>query len=136
MNPFGLITKNPLIMAGVVVGGIAAVWIATKGFKDVGASIGGGAVDLASGLLSGATTGIGGLFGLPLTDTTRGNAAVAKGNWLDASLYLPAQQFIPAAVGAASNAVVNAANNPSINPLQPVGAWLGGAIYNLTHPGA
>lgn len=29
--------------------------------------------------------------------------------------------------------VIDAANNPDINPLQPVGAWLGGTIYDLTH---
>lgn len=29
--------------------------------------------------------------------------------------------------------VVDAANNPGINPLQPARSWLGGTLYNLTH---
>lgn len=29
--------------------------------------------------------------------------------------------------------VINAANDPSINPLQPFGAWLGGTIYDVIH---
>lgn len=35
----------------------------------------------------------------------------------------------------AGSAVVEAANNPDINPLQPFGAWLGGQIYDFTHMG-
>lgn len=31
------------------------------------------------------------------------------------------------------NAGVAAANDPSINPLQPVGSWLGTTIYDYTH---
>ena len=29
--------------------------------------------------------------------------------------------------------VIAAANNPKINPLQPVGAWFGTTLYDLTH---
>lgn len=29
--------------------------------------------------------------------------------------------------------VLNAANNPDLNPLQPFGAWLGGTIYDVIH---
>lgn len=39
-------------------------------------------------------------------------------------------------IGAASGAgkaATDAANNPDINPLQPVGSWLGRTIYDLTH---
>lgn len=36
----------------------------------------------------------------------------------------------------AGSAVADAANNPDINPLQPFGAWLGGKLFDLTHPGA
>lgn len=36
-------------------------------------------------------------------------------------------------VSGAGGAVVDAANNHDINPLQPVGAWLGGTIYDMTH---
>lgn len=129
MSAAAFATKNPLIVAGVAVGGILALWIAAKGFKSVGTSIGSGAVDMADGLISGAAEGLGGIFGVPLTDAAKGQAAAAAGNWWDASLYLPAPQFIAAAAGG----VVDAANDPNINPLQPAGAWLGGAIYNLTH---
>jgi hypothetical protein len=36
-------------------------------------------------------------------------------------------------VVAIPSAIVSAANNPSINPLQPVGAAIGGALYDLTN---
>lgn len=29
--------------------------------------------------------------------------------------------------------IATAANDPSLNPLQPFGSWLGGTIYDLTH---
>lgn len=32
-----------------------------------------------------------------------------------------------------SNATVAAANDPSVNPLQPFGSWLGQTAYDLTH---
>lgn len=43
---------------------------------------------------------------------------------------------VGAVVGTASGAagaVADAANNPNINPLHPVGTWIGGTIYDLTH---
>lgn len=38
-------------------------------------------------------------------------------------------------VSGAGSAVVDAANDPGVNPLQPFGAWLGGTLFDLTHPG-
>lgn len=32
--------------------------------------------------------------------------------------------------------VIAAANDPNVNPLQPFGAWLGGKVYDWTHPSA
>lgn len=122
MSAAGLMQKNPALVAGVVLGGLALLWLAKSGAKNAGASLATGAVDMVSGVISGGAIGIGSLFGLPQTDAAKGAAAVASGNMLDASLYLPAPQFIAAAVG-----------NTKVNPLQPVGSWIGGTLYDLTH---
>lgn len=114
--------KNPALVAGVVLGGLALLWVAKKGAGNVGSTLAGGVIDLASGLLTGAAVGLGSVVGLPQTDQAKGAAAVAAGDALGASLYLPAGQYITAQVG-----------NTPINPLAPLGSWLGGTIYDITH---
>lgn len=46
-----------------------------------------------------------------------------------------AVDLITGTVGGVAGAVVDTANDPAKNPLQPFGAWLGGAVYGVTHPG-
>lgn len=36
-------------------------------------------------------------------------------------------------IGGIGSGVAAAANDPSVNPLEGFGAWIGGSIYNLTH---
>lgn len=88
------------------VGGLIAVaalgWIVSKALDKIaapgamgnlGASVGGGVVDLSVGVLGGVNDAL----GIPRTSD-----------------------------------VVAWANSTS-NPLQPAGAWIGGALYDLTH---
>lgn len=122
MSLENFIEKNPLIALGAVGAVALALWLKASGAQSVGATLGGAAVNLANGAVSGTVAGIGGLFGVPQTDISKGDAAVLAGNWVDASLYLPAPQLVAATVG-----------NTAINPLQSVGAWMGTTIYDLTH---
>lgn len=124
---------NPQIAGGVALVLIAAAWILLRGSAQAGKDLGGAAVGLANGVVSGTVEGIGGLFGLPATDIQKGNEAVASGDWLGASAYLPAPQFVAAAAQNASTSIQSAANNPDANPLQPVGAAIGGWVYDMTH---
>ena len=125
--------ENPLIAGAVVAALIGGAWLAARGAQQAGRDVGGAVVGAANGLIGGVVEGLGGLFGLPSTDLVKGNAAVDAGDWLGASAYLPAPAFIGAASQNAATAIVAAANDPAINPLQPLGSWLGGQIFDLTH---
>ncbi|MFA7399112.1 MAG: hypothetical protein WCZ98_01395 [Sideroxydans sp.] len=54
MSISGIVKNNPMLVAGVVVAGVALAWLALRGAKGMGKDIGGGAVDLAVGIVSGA----------------------------------------------------------------------------------
>lgn len=56
-----------------------------------------------------------------------------KAEQLGAAVGSAAVGAVVGVVSGVGGAVVDAANNPEINPLQPVGAWIGGTIYDLTH---
>lgn len=49
-----IIKNNPLLIGGVIVAVIAVLWISTRGAKQTGRDIGGGAVDLVFGTVGGA----------------------------------------------------------------------------------
>lgn len=49
-----MIANNPVLIGGVLIVGIAALWLATRGAKQTGKDIGGGAIDLVFGTVSGA----------------------------------------------------------------------------------
>ena len=49
-----LIKNNPVLIGGVLIVVVAGLWIATRGAKQTGKDIGGGAVDLVFGTVSGA----------------------------------------------------------------------------------
>lgn len=97
MSAAAFITKNPLLIGGAILAAVAVGWISTRGAAQTGRDLGGGAVDLAEGVLVGVLSNTTDMLGLPRTGD-----------------------------------VVDWANSTS-NPLQPAGAWLGDAIYNLTH---
>lgn len=81
-----------LIAAGAV--GAALLWAASKGAKDTGQAIGGAAVDLANGVLSGAVVGIGQTVGIQPTNQTECERAKAEGRTWDASFSCPAGDFL------------------------------------------
>lgn len=130
MVPF---TDKQILIGGAVLAGLGLAWYAARGAQGIGADIGSATVKAVDGVAAGVVVGIGGLFGLPDTDAAKGNAAVAAGDWLGASAYLPAPQFVAAVTQNASTAIVTAANDPNTNPLQPFGSWLGRTLYDLTH---
>ena len=49
-----IISQNPVLVGGVLIVAVAALWIATRGAKQTGKDLGGGAVDLVFGTASGA----------------------------------------------------------------------------------
>lgn len=49
-----IVSNNPVLVGGVLIVGVAALWIATRGAKQTGKDIGGGAVDLIFGTAAGA----------------------------------------------------------------------------------
>ena len=83
-----------IIGAGIAAGALVALVVANGGFKGAGRSVGGAAVTVADGVVQGVVEGTGTLIGIPLTDEARGRAAAARGDWFEASKYLPAAMFL------------------------------------------
>lgn len=88
--------KFLLMGLGVGVAALAILYLVKK--KDAaagaGAAVGGAAVDFADGLAGGVVTGIGGLIGVPRTDMTECEKAIAEGRTWDASFACPAADFL------------------------------------------
>lgn len=82
-----VVKDNPVLIGIGLAVLIAGVWFATRGAKGMGQDIGGGVVNGAVGLVSGA-------------------AGAVKANALD----------------------------PNTNPLYDFGTWLGGKVFDVTHP--
>lgn len=51
-------TNNPVLVGGVLIGAGLLAWLALRGAKGMGKDIGGGAVNLAVGVVSGAGNAI------------------------------------------------------------------------------
>ncbi|MEH0165569.1 hypothetical protein [Roseateles microcysteis] len=82
-----------LAAGGAVV--LALAWVAYKGgFKGAGAAIGGAAVDLVDGTVSGGAIAIGKAVGIPETNLTECEKAKAEGRTWDASFACPAKDFL------------------------------------------
>lgn len=60
---------------------------------------------------------------------TRKGAAESAG----AAVGGAAVDLVTGVVGGVAGGVADVANNPDTNPLQPLGAWIGGTFYYLTH---
>ena len=69
------------------------------------------------------------LVGIAAWWFTRKGSAASVGNAIGGA----AVDLITGTIGGVATGVATAANDPSINPLQPVGVWLGGTVYDLTH---
>lgn len=81
-----------LIAGGAVAAALAYVYI--KGPKSAGASIGGAAVDLVDGVVSGAVVQVGEAVGIPATNMNECERAKAMGDTWEASFKCPAGDFL------------------------------------------
>lgn len=87
--------KIPLeykLIGGLVIAILLYVW--SRGIGGAAKDIASGTVDAAAGATAGAAEGIGGIFGIPTTDTDRCEIACANGNTWEASKYCAANRFL------------------------------------------
>lgn len=84
------------IGAGAVLVVGIGLWLVAKNAKNLSKAT----VDLAGNVAAGAVIGVGDQIGLPDTSqpsvVDEGHAAVARGDWLEASFKLPAPEFLAA----------------------------------------
>ncbi len=78
-------------LAGI--GIVLAVYIG-KNAKSAGQAVGGAAVDLVDGVLTGTINGIGETVGVPVTNLTECERAKIEGRTWDASFACPAGDFL------------------------------------------
>lgn len=74
--------------------GVAAVMLGGSKAGDAGRALGGAAVDMVDGVVSGVVVGAGELVGIPATNETECERAIREGRTLDASFACPAGTFI------------------------------------------
>lgn len=86
------LTTPYLIAGGAVLAALA--WAATRGAQGTGQAIGGAAVDLVDGVVSGAVIGAGELVGIPATSQTQCEIDRANGDTWAASFSCPAKTFL------------------------------------------
>lgn len=84
---------NTYLIAGAAVG-VALLWAMSKGVKGTGQAIGGAAVDLVDGAVSGAVIGAGEAVGIPATNQTQCQLDQAAGDTWAASFSCPAKDFL------------------------------------------
>ena len=84
-----------LIVGGVAVAALAVVWLSRKGnAQAVGETVGEAAVATIVGAGSGVVLGVGDAVGVPRTNMTECERAIAEGRTWDASFACPAGTFI------------------------------------------
>ena len=92
------INRDTLTFAAIAVSvlalGAIAFVVSRGGLTPAGKSLGTGAVNLAGGILDGTVTGIGQIMGVPETNLTECQRAIAEGRRWDASFACPASTFI------------------------------------------
>lgn len=84
-----------LLIAGAAV--VAGLLLVGKNAGAVGEGLGGAAVDMVDGVISGTVFAIGEKVGVQRTSLEQGRADLAAGNLWDASFNLPAGEFIAGA---------------------------------------
>lgn len=89
-----LIRNNPVLVGGALVVVVLAVWIGTRGAKNTGRDIGGGAVDFVFGTAEGVLGSVNGAIGIPTTQEVIAaannpdiNPLHGFGEWLGGSVY-------------------------------------------------
>lgn len=105
--------KLDTVLAGAAVVALVAVgvWIWRRGIGGAAADAASGAVQVAGGAAVGAVKGTAAVVGIPDTNKTECEKALAEGRYWDASFLCPAGTFI----GAGANAIANAINNDTSN---------------------
>jgi hypothetical protein len=88
--------EQKFLLIGVGVAALALFVLVKKNgaAADAGQVLGGAAVDLAGGAVAGVALGVGDAVGVPRTDMTECEKAIAEGRKLDASFACPAGTFI------------------------------------------
>ena len=76
------IEDNPVLVGGLLAVGIAAIWIATRGAKQAGKDIGGGAVNLAWGAGTGAVDAV-----VKNANDQASNPLYGFGSWVGGTIY-------------------------------------------------
>ena len=95
------------LVAGAALAALALYLLTRKGAAmNAGAVVGCAVVDLGAG----AGLGVGDAVGIPRTDKTACQAAIAEGRWWDASFSCPAGDFL--------GAVIDGGNTGSVS-----GSW-------------
>jgi len=77
-----IVANNPVLVGGVIIVAVAAVWLSLRGAKGMGKDIGGGAVDLVFGTVSGAGGKV--VDNLSAQDT---NPLYGFGSWVGTSIF-------------------------------------------------
>ena len=88
--------EHKIMLIGAAVAALALLIIVKKkgAAAAVGADIGAAAVDLAGGVVAGASMSIGDAMGIPRTNMTECEKAIAEGRTWDASFACPAGDFL------------------------------------------
>jgi hypothetical protein len=84
------------MIIGAGLAGLAVLYLVTKqgAAAAAGEAVGGAVVDAAVGATTGVALGIGDAIGLPRTNQTECEKAMAEGRYWDASFVCPATDFI------------------------------------------
>jgi hypothetical protein len=89
-------SEHKMMFIGAAVAALALLILVKKkgAAAAVGADIGAAAVDLAGGVVAGASMGIGDALGIPRTNMNECERAIAEGRTWDASFACPASDFL------------------------------------------
>ena len=88
---------NNLSIEVKIIGGIILLvfaWVFLRGFKGFAKDATKATVQLADGAIAGTAEGLGGIFGIPQTDSQLCEIACAKGESWNASKYCGANRFL------------------------------------------
>lgn len=86
--------KIQIVAIGAALGALVYFLRSGSSAGEAGRALGGAAVDLVDGAVSGAVVGVGQIVGIPETNETECQRAISEGRTWDASFACPAGTFI------------------------------------------
>jgi hypothetical protein len=89
-----MISQRTLMIGGAAVGVALLAWLSMQDAKKLGADIGSAAFNFVDGSVAGVVTTAGTVLGVPLTNAEKALQARQAGDVWNASLYMPAPEFI------------------------------------------